>query len=272
MIVVDLRVGQLGAQPPEQLLDRAAEHAARRAGDRVQRLARRHQAVADRARELAVEQQELDDRASARCGRARLRYISNALAERSTAAHWMSSNGVPTSSTRRQQHEVLHVEDARGLVGPLEQPAQPAEVPASPCDIVASVMPANRWLASLTAAKNSCGSLSSPPAARPSHDHQVELVQLLPHLRRDDLAHRCGRSRARRAGRRGSSWGSRVSKVRNWMTFCCVGLAVALRRTARDRRWCRPAAPTAASEPPGRSSIRFRLTSMKRATFSARSM
>ena len=80
----------------------------------------------------------------------RLRYISNALAERSTAAHWMSSTGVPTSCAdgSRRKYFTSRMRDvlsARSSMRPRRQKCQP-----SLCVIVASVMPANRWLASLT--------------------------------------------------------------------------------------------------------------------------
>ena len=88
--VVGLRIGQLGTHFAEHVLDRRAEHAGRRPRNGVRRLARLHQAPLNGARELAVEEQELDD-PPGEIRPCRLRYISNALAERSTAAHWMSS-------------------------------------------------------------------------------------------------------------------------------------------------------------------------------------
>ncbi len=79
----------------------------------------------------------------------RLRYISNALAERSTAAHWMSSTVVPTSAAvgSRRKYFTSRMRDvlsARSSMRPSRQKCQ-----ASLCVIVASVTPANRWLGHL---------------------------------------------------------------------------------------------------------------------------
>ena len=81
----------------------------------------------------------------------RLRYISNALAERSTAAHWMSSEVVPTSAavgSRRKYFtsRMREVLSARSSMRPSRQKCQP-----SLWVIVASVTPANRWLDIFTA-------------------------------------------------------------------------------------------------------------------------
>ena len=248
-----------------------AEHAGRRAGDRVHRLARRHQAVAGwragtRGRAAGTRRCR-----SGEMRPCRLRYISNALAERSTAAHWMSSTGVPTSCDGRQQEEVLHVEDARGLVGALEHAARAGRsASASPCVIVASVTPANSWLAMLDRREQLLRVGQPLAVCGGVVHHQVELVELLPHLRRDDLAHRAG-VLARRAQARDDR--VRVLRVER-QELDDVLLRRARRsasRTPRCRRWCRRAAATAGRRPRGRSSIRLRFTSMKRATFSARS-
>ena len=122
----------------------------------------------------------------------RFRYISNALAERSTAAHWMSSNVVPTSAAvgSRRKYFTSRMRDvlsARSSMRPSRQKCQ-----LSSWVIVASVTPANRWPAILTDAEQI---LRVGPAAGVGGGrihHQVELVELLPHLRRDDLAHRAG--------------------------------------------------------------------------------
>ena len=80
----------------------------------------------------------------------RLRYISKAEAERSTAAHWMSSKGVPTSSAEWSSRKYFtsrmrEVLSARSSIRPSRLKCH-----ASPCVIVASVMPVKRWLACLT--------------------------------------------------------------------------------------------------------------------------
>ena len=123
----------------------------------------------------------------------RWRYISNALAERSRADHWMSSNGVPTSVGVRQQDEVLHVEDARRLVGPLEH-AGPSwqKCQASPCVIVASVTPDEQLAGQLDLVEELVRIVERGRRRAAVADHQVELVDLLPHLGRDDLAHGAG--------------------------------------------------------------------------------
>ncbi len=87
------------------------------------------------------------------------RYISNALAERSTAAHWMSSDVVPTSSalgSRRKYFtsRMREVLSARSSMRPSRQKCQ-----LSLCVIVESVTPLNRWPAILTDANRSCGSV-----------------------------------------------------------------------------------------------------------------
>ena len=89
----------------------------------------RTQAVLDRARELRLEQQELDDA----FGRDAPVTLPVHLERAGRAQH-----GGPLDVVGRradvgrggQQEEVLHVEDARRLVGALQHAAEPAEVPA----------------------------------------------------------------------------------------------------------------------------------------------
>ena len=73
-----------------------------------------------------------------------LRYISKPDTDRSTLDHCRSSIGDPRADPR-QQEEVLHVENARGLVGALDQPAQAQKCQPSPWVMMTSVMPLNRW-------------------------------------------------------------------------------------------------------------------------------
>ena len=127
--LVDLRVRELRAELPEQLLDRAAEHRRRRPGDRVQRFARPHRGSNGwRAGTRASSSRNSTMRVGA-MRPWRLRYISNALAERSTAAHWMSSNVVPTSSTvgSRRKYFTSRMRDV--LSARSSMPSEPAEVP-----------------------------------------------------------------------------------------------------------------------------------------------
>ena len=51
-------------------------------------------------------------------------------------------------------------------------------------------MPLNRWLASFTSLKNRAWLDGVQRPGRRLLDHQVEAVDLLPHLRRDDLPDR----------------------------------------------------------------------------------
>ena len=200
----------------------------------------------------------------------RFRYISNALAERSTAAHWMSSEVVPTSRRGRQQEKYFtsrmrEVLSARSSMRPSRQKCQ-----ASLCVMVASVTPGEQVAGVRAPSESSCGSADARAWPRPRSDHQVELVDLLPHLRRDDLAHR-----PRVLARRAQAGEDRVRILRVEGEELDDVLAAWPRRSAwrmpRCRRWCRPAAATAGADPTGRSSMRLRLTSMNRATFSARS-
>ena len=64
--VVHLRVREFRTQLAEQLLSGIAEHADRRSRDRMNRFARGQQTKENRARELAVEQQEIHDVCRAR--------------------------------------------------------------------------------------------------------------------------------------------------------------------------------------------------------------
>jgi hypothetical protein len=92
----------------------------------------------------------------------RLRYILKAEAERSTAAHWRPSKGVPTSSVERSRRKYFtsrmrEVLSARSLIRP-----SLAKCQASPCAIAASLTPVKRWLACFTASKKPCGFSRSP--------------------------------------------------------------------------------------------------------------
>ena len=91
---------------------------------------------------------------------------------------------------RRQQQKVLHVEDPRGLVGAFQVAAQPAEMPAlvvrhrrvgDAGELVARHFDDREQMLGVAEAVGIEGRRV---------DHQVELVQLLPHLRRDHLADR----------------------------------------------------------------------------------
>ena len=102
----------------------------------------------------------------------------------------MSSDVVPTSAAvgSRRKYFTSRMRDvlsARSSMRPSWQKCQ-----LSLWVIVASVTPVNRWPDLLIDRNRSCGSVRLP-VCRGIHP-QVELVELLPHLRRDDLAHRAG--------------------------------------------------------------------------------
>src|SRR5579871_1754960 len=59
--VVYLRIGELRAERPERLLDRMPEDSGRRSRDGVHGLPSGHEAVPDRAWELTIEDEEIDD-------------------------------------------------------------------------------------------------------------------------------------------------------------------------------------------------------------------
>ena len=192
MMLVDAGVGELGAELPEQAFGRMPERPDRRAGNGVQRLARPHEAVVDGARELAVEQQELDDaigRDAAvplavhleRAGRAQqggpLDVVERACRRR---PRWAAGG----STSRRGCARSCRRARACGRAG--------RSASASPCVIVASVMPVNRWPAMLDRREELVRVASRLAACRRRLHHQVELVELLPHLGRDDLAHGAG--------------------------------------------------------------------------------
>ncbi len=197
--VLDLGVGELGAELAEQLLDGVAEHARRRAGNRVHRLARGHQATLDGARELAIEQQELDDAARDACGRgasgtSRTRWPSGAPPPTGCRRTVVPTSAAVGSSRKYFTSRMREVLSARSSWRPSRQKCQP-----SLCVIVASVTPANDVARHLHGRRRDrCGSLRLSASNCRRVDHQVELVQLLPHLRGDDLADR-PRVLARRA-------------------------------------------------------------------------
>jgi hypothetical protein len=89
-------VGQLGAEPAEALAGKIAIHSHPRSGNFVQGVIGRRQTVMDRAGKFMIEDKKLDD-VVGRDVAVALTIHSRALADRSTAAHWMSSSGVPTS-------------------------------------------------------------------------------------------------------------------------------------------------------------------------------
>ena len=122
----------------------------------------------------------------------RWRYISSALAERSRASHWMSSNGVPTSASLGSRMKyftsrIREVLSARSSIRPSWQKCQ-----ASPCVIVASVTPRNCWPETLTLLEEVVRIVEHVFERAAVADHQVELVDVLPHLGRDDLADAAG--------------------------------------------------------------------------------
>jgi hypothetical protein len=89
-------VGQLGAKLAEALLGKIAIHTHGCSGNFVQGVIGRRQTVMDRAGKFMIEDKKLDD-VVGRDVAVALTIHSRALADRSTAAHWMSSGGVPTS-------------------------------------------------------------------------------------------------------------------------------------------------------------------------------
>lgn len=112
--VVDLRVRHLGAQRPEQTLGSVAEHAGGGARNGVHRLARRDQAVVDGARELTIEQQELDNA----CGGDAAVPLAVHLERAGRLQHRGPLNVVGRRADiggRGQQEKVLAVENARRL-------------------------------------------------------------------------------------------------------------------------------------------------------------
>ena len=233
--VLDLRVGQLGAELAEQSLDRIAEHARRRAGDGVHRLARAHAGSSGWRAGTACRAAGTRRRGRARCvrdacGTSRTR--SPSAAPPPTGCR---PTVVPTSATvgSRRKYFTSRMRDvlsARSSMRPSRQKCQP-----SLWVIVASVTPAKSWLAILTDANRLLRVAQALPRARGSGgiDHQVELVELLPHLRRDDLAHRAGVLAGRRAGTSRIELTFSGSNVRNWMTFRCGRRAVAFREHRR---------------------------------------
>ncbi len=56
-----MRVGQIGTELAQQLLNLVAKHARSRASDGIYRLPGTHEAVVDGTRELVVEEQKLHD-------------------------------------------------------------------------------------------------------------------------------------------------------------------------------------------------------------------
>ena len=120
---------QFRAQAAQALLGLVSKTAHGGAGNEVQRGFRFHQTVVHGARKLAVQQQEVRhaERHDAPeplaihlqgAGRLEHRRPLDVVRRRAHVAH------------PRQQHEVFHVEDARGFVGALEQPPEAPEVPA----------------------------------------------------------------------------------------------------------------------------------------------
>ena len=123
----------------------------------------------------------------------RLRYISNAEAERSTAAHWIASKGVPTSSAERSRRKYFtsrmrEVLSARSSMRPRREKCH-----ASPLRH-RGVGDAVEQVAGLPdgCRKKSCGFVQAAGRLRGGFDDQVKPVQLQPHLRGDDLADAAG--------------------------------------------------------------------------------
>ena len=126
---LDAGVGELGAELSEQAFDRIPEHPGRRPRDGVHRRRAPAEAVLDGARELLLEQQELDDA----FGRDAPVALPVHLERAGRAQHGGPLDVVGRRADvggGRQQEKVLHVEDARRLVGALEHASEPAEVPA----------------------------------------------------------------------------------------------------------------------------------------------
>ena len=103
-----------------------------------------------------------------------------------------------------------------------------AKCQASPCDIVATVMPSSRWLDSFTCVEELVGRVDQTSSVdRGRADHQVELVELLPHRRGDHLAHGAGVF-ARRAQAGEDRIGIALVEREKLDRLVLVGLAVEL--------------------------------------------
>ena len=182
----------------------------------------------------------------------------------------MSSYGVPTSFGVGQQDEILDVEDARRFVGRLDRASHAAEVPrlavrhrrvGDPLELLAGEPNLLVKLVRVVECR--------PKAARVL-EHQVEAVDVLPHLRRDDLAHAAGVFAGR--GQAGEDRVRIVAVERQKADHVFFGRAESY--DLANAAWS-PVVITSGSHCctgiAGRSRFRFRLTEMKRATFSARS-
>ena len=94
---------------------------------------------------------------------------------------------------RGQQEEVLHVEDARGFVRALEELAQAAEVPGFvAAHGVVQAAGKQRAVQAHFGQEIVRGGQGLRALAHRVVDQQVEAVDVLPHLHRNDLAHRAG--------------------------------------------------------------------------------
>ena len=189
--VLGLRVRQLGPQLAQPLLGRIAEAARVRAGNRVQRFVGPRQAVQHGPRKLAVEHQEIH-------------HVHRRNPAVPLAIHFQRAGrpqqGQPLDVVERradvgqlgQQDEVLHVENARRLVGPLEHAAQLAEVPGLAVRH-RGVGDAQELLAGNVHPLEKRVRIVEHFVERAAvADHQVELVDVLPHLGGNDLAHAAG--------------------------------------------------------------------------------
>lgn len=138
------RVRQLRSQLSQLLFRLVHEPADGRSRNRMERLVRLREAVsAARGNSRSRIKNCTTEAGSSRpC---RCRYISNALAERRGARPLNVVERRADVRGTRQQNEVLHVEDPRRFIGPLDRPGRPQKCHPSPWVIVASVIPMNCW-------------------------------------------------------------------------------------------------------------------------------
>ena len=259
--LLDIAVVEFRPQPPQPLLGRRAERARPAARDRQQRILGAEQAKVHRAGEVAVENQEL--------GHLGRRGAAVPLAIHLQGTDALQQGNPLVRVDRRahvgragQQQVVFDVEDPRGLVGPLDRHRQPAEVPG--------LAPRHRRFGHAFQQRPAQLDLAEELERRGQDalvlagvaDHEIELVQFLPHLRTDHVAHRAGVL----AG------GAEAGKDRVGVLFVerqppdHVALRchfVSARKTPRGRRWSRSrgsnGCPSPAPGPgPGCSSRRSR--------------
>ena len=149
------------------------------------------QAVPHAAREVGVEQQELDDPVGADSAVALAVHFERAgAAEYRGPVDVVEAGGV---GARPGRDVVLYVEDAGGLIGPLDESAEFDEVPrlvaGHGCAGDSAEKVAGLFDLSVEGLRRL---LADGALGRLVLKAQVEAIELLPHLRRDDLADGAG--------------------------------------------------------------------------------